>query len=117
MICLLSKTQTFMSTYVTFSSKDYQKLSKVFSKAFGRSVYWNEYKTKSGNESTTNEYRYFPESNFVGLNRLFALVYSKQDNNQKGIKYLGIIYQKALLTIITSLSRETISMANPLILI
>ena len=117
MICLLSKTQTFMSTYVTFSSKDYQKLSKVFSKVFGRSVYWNEYKTKSGNESTTNEYRYFPESNFVGLNRLFALVYSKQDNNQKGIKYLGIIYQKALLIIITSLSRETISMANPLILI
>ena len=32
---------------VTFSVKDNQKLSKLLSKGFGRSVYWNEYKTKS----------------------------------------------------------------------
>ena len=33
-----------------------------------------------------NEYRYFLESNFVGVNRLFVLVYSNQDDNSKRIK-------------------------------
>ena len=33
-------------------------------------IYWNEYKTKSENKNTTNEYRYFLESNFVIVNRL-----------------------------------------------
>ena len=32
---------------VTLSARDNQKLSKRFSKEFERSVYWNEYKTKS----------------------------------------------------------------------
>ena len=32
------------------------------------------------------EYRYFLESNFVGVNRLFVLVYSNQDNNSKSFK-------------------------------
>ena len=32
---------------VTLSAKDKQKLSKLLSKGFERSVYWNEYKTKS----------------------------------------------------------------------
>ena len=43
-------------------------------------------KTKSENKNTTNYCRYFVESNFVGGNRLFALVYSNQSNNSKGIK-------------------------------
>ena len=42
---------------VTLSAKNTQKLSKLLSKGFGRSVYWNEYKTKSENKNTTNEYR------------------------------------------------------------
>ena len=46
-------------------------------------MYWNEYKTKSKNKNTTNDYRYFLESNFVGTDRLFVLVYSNQDNNSK----------------------------------
>ena len=29
---------------VTLSAKDYQKLSKLLSKGFARSLYWNEYK-------------------------------------------------------------------------
>ena len=29
----------------------------------------------------TNEYKYFLESNFAGVNRLFDLVYSNQDIN------------------------------------
>ena len=48
-ICLLSH----------FIAKFNQELSKVFSKGFERSVYWNEYKTKSANKNTTKEYRYF----------------------------------------------------------
>ena len=52
---------------VTLSTKDNKKLSKLFSKGSARSVYWNEYKTKSQNENTTNEYRYFIESNFIGI--------------------------------------------------
>ena len=35
---------------VTLSAKDNQKLSKLLSKGFERSVYWNEYKTKSENK-------------------------------------------------------------------
>ena len=34
-------------------------------------------------KNTTNEYRCFLESNFVGVNRLFVLVYSNQDANAK----------------------------------
>ena len=46
---------------VNFPAKDNQKLSKLLSKGFERSVYWNEYKTKSEGKNTTNEYRYFLE--------------------------------------------------------
>ena len=68
---------------VVLSTRDNQKLSKLLSKGFERSVYWNNYKTKSENKSTTNEYKYFLESNFVGVNRLFVLVYSNQNNDSK----------------------------------
>ena len=61
---------------VTLSARDNQKLSKLLSKGFERSVYWNENKTKSGNKNATNEYGYFLESNFLGVNRLFILVYT-----------------------------------------
>ena len=40
-------------------------------------MYWNEYKAKSENKNTTDEYRYFVESNFVGVYKLFVLIYSK----------------------------------------
>ena len=55
---------------VTLSVKDDQKLWKLLSKGFERSVYWDEYKTKNKN-------RYFLESNFVRVDRLFISVYSK----------------------------------------
>ena len=47
---------------VTLSAKDNQKLAKLLSNRFKKPVYWNEYKTKSENENTANEYRYFLES-------------------------------------------------------
>ena len=58
---------------VTLSAKDNQKLLKLFSKGFERSVYGNECKTKSENKNTTIECGYFLQLNFVGVNRLFRL--------------------------------------------
>ena len=58
---------------VTLSAKGNQNLLKLLSKGFERSVYWNEYKTKSENKKTTIQFRYFVKSNFVWVNRLFAL--------------------------------------------
>ena len=49
-------------------------------------MYWSEYKLKSDNKDTTNEYRHFLESNFAGINRLFVLIYSKEDDNGKRYK-------------------------------
>ena len=66
---------------VTLSARGNQKLSKILSKGFEISVYWNERKTKSENKNTTNEYRYFLESNFLGVTRLFVLVYTNETNN------------------------------------
>ena len=65
---------------VILSIKDNQKVSKVFFTGFERSAYWDKYKTKIENKSTANEYRYFLDSKFAGVNRLFVLVYSNQDD-------------------------------------
>ena len=63
--------------------RDNKKLSKLLSKGFERSVYWKEYKTKRDDKNTTNEFRYFLKSNFVGVNRLFVLVYLNRNINVK----------------------------------
>ena len=69
---------------VILSARGNQRLSKLLNKVFERSVYWNEYKTKSDNKNTTTKYRHFLESNFVEVNRLFQiLVYSNQDDYAK----------------------------------
>ena len=61
------KDTTLHVPVVTLSARDNQKPSKLLSKGFERSVYWNEYKTKSENKKTANEY--LLESNFVGVNK------------------------------------------------
>ena len=70
---------------------------------------YNEYKTKNETKHTTNEHRYFLESNFLGVKRLFALIYLSRNNDitwfnartynfPKGIiKNYNIIYEKKLL--------------------
>ena len=45
----------------TLSARVNQKLSKLLNKEFERSIYWNEYKTKTENENMRNQYRYFLE--------------------------------------------------------
>ena len=84
-IILTIKGTKLYDAVVTLSARDNQKLSKVLSEGFERSVYWNEYKTKRENKNATNEYRYFLESNFVGVNRLFVLVYANEASNAKRI--------------------------------
>ena len=60
---------------VTLSAKNNQTQSKRITKGFERSLYWNQYKTKRENKNITNEYKYFLESNFVGVSGLLVLVY------------------------------------------
>ena len=71
---------------ITLSARDNKRLSKLLSKVFERSVYYSKYKIKSENKNTANAYRYFLNSNFVGINRLFVLVYSSPDANSKRFK-------------------------------
>ena len=82
-IFTIKDTKLYVSV-VTSSTRDNQKLSKLLSKGFERSVCWNEHKTKTENKNNTNEYRSFLKSNFVGVNRLFVLVYTNEANNTKG---------------------------------
>ena len=83
-IFTIKDTKLYVSV-VTLSEKDNPKLSNLRSKGFEISVYWNEYKTKSENKNTANEYWCFLESNFVGFNRLFALRYLNRNNNVEWI--------------------------------
>ena len=92
-------TNTDSSLYVhvvLLSAKDNKKLLNLFSKGFERSVYLKEYKIKSKNNSTTNEYtkeyRYFLKLNFAGANRLFVLVYLTNDSYSKRYKAKKVLF-------------------------
>ena len=73
-ISTIKDTQLYVPV-VTLSEKDNQKLSKLLSKGFEKPFYFYEYKTKSENKNAKNEYRSFVEASFVGVNRIFELVY------------------------------------------
>ena len=49
-ISTIKDTKLFVPV-VILSATDNQKLSKLLSKGFERSVYWNEFKTKSENQN------------------------------------------------------------------
>ena len=93
-IIFTMKVTKFYVPVVTFPAKENQKLSKLFSKESERSVYWNEYKTKSENKITRDKYRYFLQSSFVRVKRLFVLTYSYQETMLKVLKVDDIIYQR-----------------------
>ena len=67
-----------------------KELSKLLGKRLERSVYWNQYLAKSQNKNTTNNYWYFRKSNFAGVNKIFFLVYSNEDDN--GQRYKAKMY-------------------------
>ena len=78
---------------ITLSARDNQKLSKLLGKGFESSLL-EEYKKISENKDTTNAYRYSPEPNFVGVNRLFVLVYKIMATRLKDLMLKNTIYQK-----------------------
>ena len=69
-LLLISKIQNY-----TFLQQFYQQVPKRLSKGSETSVYWNGYKIKNDTRNTANDIRYFAESNFVGVNTLFTLIF------------------------------------------
>ena len=65
-------------------------------------------------KNTANKYRYFLESNFVGVDRLFILVYANWNLNVERYKARRCYLPKALLRIITSSSMEKIFFDQPI---
>ena len=102
---------------VTLSARSNQKLSKLLSKGFERSVYRNEFKTKRENENTTNEFRYLLKSNFVGVNRLFVLVYTNEDDNSMRFKTRIYYLAKGLIKNYNVIINGKIFMINQSILV
>ena len=88
-IFIIKDTKLFAAV-VTLSARHNQKLSKLCSKGFERLVYWNEViisdNKDSDNKDTIDEIRFFLESNFVEVNRLFVLVYSSKYDPYKRFK-------------------------------
>ena len=71
---------------VALSARGNPKLTKFHRKGFERSIYWNKYKRKSENKNTIREHINFLQSNLVGVNRLFVLVYANHGDNAKSFK-------------------------------
>ena len=51
-----------------------------------RKIFSNIWNIQIENKNTTNEFRYFLEPNFVGVSRLFALLYINKDTDSKRFK-------------------------------
>ena len=66
--CTIKDTKLYV-TVMFLSANGNQKLSKFLSRRFEKSVYQNEYKTKSEIRGTKNKYSYFLESIFGGVKR------------------------------------------------
>ena len=65
---------------VTLKIEDNAKLSKLLSEGFKRSIYWNKYKAISKDHAENENVRERIDARFQGVNKLFALVYSRGDN-------------------------------------
>ena len=97
MVYFYYQRQTIIRSCCKFISKRKLKIIKVLRKGFERPIYWNEYKANSENKNTKNKYRYFLSSSFVGVNKLFVLVYSNQDADSKRFKTRRYYLQKAII--------------------
>ena len=64
---------------VTFSKEDNKDFIEQQNKGFQRSIYWNEYKTKSQTEDLdANVFKYINlDPSFQGVNRLFVTAYNR----------------------------------------
>ena len=97
MVYFYYQRHTIIRSCCKFISKRQLKIIKVLRKGFERPIYWNEYKANSENKNTKNKYRYFLSSSFVGVNKLFVLVYSNQDADSKRFKTRRYYLQKAII--------------------
>ena len=82
---------------VTLSKGDNKDFIEQQNKGFQRSVYWNEYKAKEKDEDGNNNvFKYINlNPSFQGVNRLFLMVYSSENNNQpQRNSQKNIIYQE-----------------------
>ena len=61
---------------VTLKTEDNVKLSKLLSKGFKRSIYWNEYKVILKDHNADSNIRERLDASFQGVNRLFILAYA-----------------------------------------
>ena len=67
---------------VTLSIEDNTKLTKLLSKGFKRSVYWNKYKVIPNKIYNQNNYiRELLDSSYQGVKRLFILAYDNTGDN------------------------------------
>ena len=74
---------------VTLKTEDNRKLSKLLSKGFKRSIYWNKYKVIDNilvQIAANNEEKYVRELldlSFQGVKRLFVLAYNNTEGNNQ----------------------------------
>ena len=81
----ITNTKLYVSV-CTLSTKENLKLTKLLSKGFKRSVFWNGYKSKIQSEAAdNNNFKGIQlDSSFQVVNRLFVLAFdnTKNENNQ-----------------------------------
>ena len=75
---------------VTLKTEDNVKLSKLLSKGFKKSVYWNKYKVILKDYAANNYIRQRIYASFQGVNKLFVLAYAYGNNvtNENAYKNL-----------------------------
>ena len=70
----------FYVPVVTLNIEDNAKLSKLLSKGFKRSVYWNKYQAILKDHAENENIKERLDSSFKGVNKLFVLAYAHSDN-------------------------------------
>ena len=70
--------------FVTLSKEDNKYFIEQQNKGFQRSIYWNQYKRKEQTENAdANVFKYINlDPSLQGVNRLFAMAYSRANDNQ-----------------------------------
>ena len=70
---------------VTVSNKDNVKLTKKLTEGFKKPVYWNGYKTKIASKDLDNQHptRFYLDTSFQGVKRLFVPAFGNTDNGAK----------------------------------
>ena len=80
------KTQKYIFLQQPYQQKTIKNYQTYLQKDLKDPFIQNEYKAEKYNKNTINEFRYFLVSGFVGVNRLFVLVYSNEDAACKRFK-------------------------------